>query len=126
MMPDDAVRRLYGRFPRLSTHGLHPLNSDGVPDTVDDLVRYAQTHESTVWLCKFWLDQCPRVSGPRPGLDSYSYKHEVEELAGRWIPHFAMLVAAELAGLEMIPNPRRDWAALFPLGAARPGRLARL
>lgn len=118
-----ALIDLKGQFGQLCTHGLEPLSSDGRWQTVGEVREYLSRPEvaEAITICLEWLDQCSVVKRPTPGRDSYSYKHEVEQWAGRAVPHLAMLVAAQMAGLALEPNPDRLWAALLPLGSKRPG-----
>ena len=118
-----ALLDLKEQFGLLCTHSLEPLNSDGRLQTMSYLVEYAHRPRviEAIATCEGWLLKCALRKYPALGRDSYSYKHECEAWAGRAIPHLAMLVAAQMKGLTLEPNPDRLWAALLPLGNKRPG-----
>lgn len=115
-----AVAALATRFPDLTVDGLRPTSGIAalpLANFVEDAIKYREH----VTICVAWLSVCQKRETFRRHTDTYSYKHEVEADTGRWISHTAFLVAVELAGLEMKPNPERDWAGLLKLGPSRPG-----
>ena len=121
-MHKDAVAALHGAWPWLAIDGLcSPGKEELTPRGA--LVREAERFEAEIEICRKWLQECTVTKTVRTSHDTYRYKHEVEAWAGVWIPHFAMLVAAQLEGLPLEANPVRQWAALLPLGKVRPGAL---
>lgn len=120
----DAVSRLRDRYPHIGPHGLQPLGLWHNPLSLPHLHERAEAHRGSITVCRSWLRDCSHTKHITPRLDTYAYKHELENALGVWVPHFAMLVAAELEGLDMRSNPDRPWAACLPLGTKRPGALS--
>ena len=113
-----AVGRLKAKYPLMA---VDKLQADE-PQTVDEIVVDVFCNLSQVEECALWLAQCHPVARFNRRQDTYSYKHEVERHAGHWLSHTSLLVAIELAELDMIQDPTRPWAGLLKLGADRPGR----
>lgn len=116
----DAIAALQEHHPNLGVDGLRSL---GEPCRTNshDLAYCLKDHGEALAACRMWLAACPRTKTQRTTHDTYSYKHEVEAVAGIWIPHLALLVAAQMAGLPVTQSRERSWAGLLPLGAKRPG-----
>lgn len=113
-----AVSSLKAKYPLMA---VDKLQADE-PQTVDDITVDVFCNLSQVEECALWLAQCRRVAQFNRRQDNYSYKHEVERYAGHWVSHTSLLVAIELAELDMTQDPSRPWAGLLKLGADRPGR----
>lgn len=116
-----AVEALHIAHPLLNVDGLEPSDGGTQPTPLEVLVHEAERFPDQVEACMSWLAVCQRVRPYRATHDTYRYKHEVEATVGRWVSHTSFLVAVQLSGLRMEPNPDRPWAGLLPLGVRRPG-----
>lgn len=123
MNTDELQRAIVGlqaSHPNLGIDGLRPVGAICETDA-QHLAYGLKDHGEAIAACRMWLAACPRTKNARTTHDTYSYKHEVEAVTGYWIPHLAFLVAVQLSGLTMTPNPDRRWAGRLPLGTKRPG-----
>ena len=115
-----AVEELHRAHPLLSVDGLRPQHGTD-PTPLSAVIVDAENFPDQIEACMSWLAVCQRVKPYRTSHDTYRYKHEVEATIGRWVSHTSFLVAVQLSGLRMEPNPDRPWAGLLPLGVRRPG-----
>lgn len=113
-----AVSRLKAKYPFMAVDKLESSNPPPVDEVVVDVLRNLTQVEE----CAAWLSSCPKIKQYNQRYDTYNYKHEVERHTGHWISHTSLLVAIELAALDMTQDPTRPWAGLLKLGADRPGR----
>jgi len=113
-----AVKSLKDKYPHMAVDRLESAN----PDTADRIFADVVRNPSDVVACMEWLALCPRRNTYTLKFDTQQYKHEVELWrGGRWASHTSMMVAVELSGMDMKPDPARSWAGLLKLGHHRPG-----
>lgn len=118
-----AVTELRGEHSGFSVDGLTPLAFATEVPPIEAVIAEAERFPDQIEACMFWLATCQRVKPYRTTHDTYQYKHEVEAVIGRWVSHTSFLVAVQLSGLRMIPNPDRPYAGLLQLGLRRPGAI---
>lgn len=115
-----AVESLRRKYPQLTIDGLQCAPREDCTATIQDIVTDAIKHLDHIDACRRWLAACPQRKTFNTTVDTYTYKHEVEGTARHWVSHASMIIAVEIEGFEMKPNPLRPWAGLLKLGARRP------
>ena len=108
----------------MTVHGLRdPTDVCTGAWTTAALVAEAERFPDQVETCRAWLKACRVLKDFRAEQDTYNYKHEIETWSDGWVSHLSLLVAVQIAGLDMEVNPAREWAGLLRLGRIRPGAL---
>lgn len=111
----DAVTALHAQFPRLQIDNLVPERVKSPRNTFEQFLSDALANRGQVVRCLEWLALRPRSKTWCKTRDTYEYKHEVERWTGSWISHSSMLVAVQIAGLELRHNPDDPTTGLLKL-----------
>jgi len=119
---EKAVNELLEKFPFLTVDGLQPDRYERTRKPVQSILIDAVHNREQIDHCLAWLELCSRTRGFNRQHDTYRFKHEVERHVGEWVSHSSMLIAAQIAKLEMRHANERPWAAELKLGAKRPGQ----
>ena len=119
---EKAVNELLEKFPFLTVDGLQPDRYERTRKPVQSILIDAVHNREQIDHCLAWLKQCSHTKGFNRQHDTYRFKHEVERHIGEWVSHSSMLIAAQIAKLEMRHANDRPWAAELKLGAKRPGQ----